>query len=235
MTDEYFAAYKSGNRIAIAQMIDFYGGPGTWASWPQRVRDYAIETTPVNSLLDWEERVRLRPNLRRCSQASSVPTLVLMGANSHAAVQARQPASGPSASPKRDRDEDSRRGPFHDLDACARSCRRHRAASGRRGTRRQAISSCPGARRPPESREWRCPGHGCSGGPAMTALINVVRGVLCGALLFAAGAAQRAGPPASRRAARGRVPGWRPAPSRSSCSTRRRAAAGRSRCRSSRT
>ena len=33
-------------------MIDFYGGPGTYASWPERVRAYAVETTPVN-ILDW--------------------------------------------------------------------------------------------------------------------------------------------------------------------------------------
>ncbi|HET7887422.1 MAG TPA: hypothetical protein VFL62_14450 [Bradyrhizobium sp.] len=47
MTDAYFGAYKAGNRCAITQMIDFYGGEGTFAGWPQRVRDYAIEPTPV--------------------------------------------------------------------------------------------------------------------------------------------------------------------------------------------
>jgi pimeloyl-ACP methyl ester carboxylesterase len=85
MTDEYFAAYKSGNRIAIAQMIDFYGGAGTWASWPQRARDYAIETTPVN-LLDWKSvyGFGLTPALLASIR---VPTLVLMGANSHSAVK----------------------------------------------------------------------------------------------------------------------------------------------------
>jgi len=52
MTDAYFAAFDGGNAEAIAAMIDFYGGAGTYASWPPRVRSYAVETTPVN-ILDW--------------------------------------------------------------------------------------------------------------------------------------------------------------------------------------
>jgi pimeloyl-ACP methyl ester carboxylesterase len=85
MTDEYIAAYKAGDRAAIAQMIDFYGGAGTFAGWPQRVRDYAIETTPVN-LLDWKSvyGFGLTPSLLGSVR---IPTLVLMGANSHPAVK----------------------------------------------------------------------------------------------------------------------------------------------------
>src|SRR4051812_9964047 len=40
MTDGYFAAFDVGETTAIARMIDFYGGAGTFDSWPQRVRDY---------------------------------------------------------------------------------------------------------------------------------------------------------------------------------------------------
>jgi pimeloyl-ACP methyl ester carboxylesterase len=85
MTDEYFAAYKAGDRDAIGQMIDFYGGEGTFAGWPQRVRDYAIETTPVN-LLDWKSvyGFTLTPSLLASVR---IPTLVLMGAKSHPAVK----------------------------------------------------------------------------------------------------------------------------------------------------
>jgi pimeloyl-ACP methyl ester carboxylesterase len=36
MTDGYFAAFAAGERGAVAAMIDFYGGEGTYASWPQR-------------------------------------------------------------------------------------------------------------------------------------------------------------------------------------------------------
>ena len=53
MTDAYFAAYEAGNSEAIGVMIDFYGGPGTFASWPAKVRAYAVQTTPAN-LLDWK-------------------------------------------------------------------------------------------------------------------------------------------------------------------------------------
>src|SRR5882757_1183388 len=52
MTEAYFAAFEGGSAEAIAAMIDFYGGAGTFASWPPRVRAYAVETTAVN-ILDW--------------------------------------------------------------------------------------------------------------------------------------------------------------------------------------
>ncbi len=52
MTTAYAAAFRGGQRNAIERMIDFYGGAGTFAGWPQQLRDYAVETTAVN-LLDW--------------------------------------------------------------------------------------------------------------------------------------------------------------------------------------
>ncbi len=51
MTGRYFDDFEGGNAEAISAMIDFYGVPGTFASWPQRVRDYAVKTTPVNILV----------------------------------------------------------------------------------------------------------------------------------------------------------------------------------------
>jgi pimeloyl-ACP methyl ester carboxylesterase len=66
-------------------MIDFYGGVGTYASWPQRVRDYAIETTPVN-LLDWAcaYDFSLTPDMLA---TIDVPVTVVVGADSHPAVR----------------------------------------------------------------------------------------------------------------------------------------------------
>jgi pimeloyl-ACP methyl ester carboxylesterase len=52
MTEAYFAAFHDGDTDAIATMIDFYGGAWTFASWPAKVRAYAVQTTPVN-ILDW--------------------------------------------------------------------------------------------------------------------------------------------------------------------------------------
>jgi hypothetical protein len=52
MTAGYFAAFAGGNAEAIAATIDFYGGAGTYASWPPRMRAASVETTAVN-VLDW--------------------------------------------------------------------------------------------------------------------------------------------------------------------------------------
>jgi pimeloyl-ACP methyl ester carboxylesterase len=85
MTDIYFSLFQAGDRNAIQQMIDFYGGAGTFAGWPRRVRDYAIETTPTN-ILDWASAYGFQ--LRRPSLVKiDIPTLVLWGESSHPAVR----------------------------------------------------------------------------------------------------------------------------------------------------
>jgi pimeloyl-ACP methyl ester carboxylesterase len=85
MTDIYFSMFQAGDRNAIRQMVDFYGGAGTFAGWPQRVRDYAIETTATN-ILDWASGYGFR--LTRPSLAKlDIPILVLWGENSHSAVR----------------------------------------------------------------------------------------------------------------------------------------------------
>src|SRR3984957_16193794 len=85
MTDIYFSLFQAGDRNAIQPMVDFYGGAGTFAGWPQRVRDYAIETTAAN-ILDWASAYGFRltrPSLARID----IPILVLWGENSHPAVR----------------------------------------------------------------------------------------------------------------------------------------------------
>jgi pimeloyl-ACP methyl ester carboxylesterase len=85
MTDIYISMFQAGDRNAIEQMVDFYGGAGTFAGWPQRVRNYAIETTATN-ILDWASGYGFR--LTRTSLVKiDIPTLVLWGENSHPAVQ----------------------------------------------------------------------------------------------------------------------------------------------------
>jgi pimeloyl-ACP methyl ester carboxylesterase len=85
MTGAYVGAFQAGQANAIERMIDFYGGAGTFAGWPQRVRDYANETTPVN-LLDWSSAYgfALTPALLA---TMATPTLVVRGENSHPAVK----------------------------------------------------------------------------------------------------------------------------------------------------
>jgi pimeloyl-ACP methyl ester carboxylesterase len=83
MTEIYFNAFRSGRADAIEMMIDFYGGDGTFAAWPQRVRDYAIATTKVN-IRDWACAYGFAltpPMLARMT----TPTLVVYGEASHPA------------------------------------------------------------------------------------------------------------------------------------------------------
>jgi pimeloyl-ACP methyl ester carboxylesterase len=85
MTDTYFADFAGGNAEAIAAMIDFYGGAGTFASWPPRVRAYAVETTAVN-IRDWRSAYDF-PLVAAALAAVEVPTLIVYGAASHPAAQ----------------------------------------------------------------------------------------------------------------------------------------------------
>jgi pimeloyl-ACP methyl ester carboxylesterase len=85
MTDGYFAAFHRGEEAAIAAMIDFYGGPGTFASWPARVRGYAVETTAVN-ILDWASAFAFPLSPGRLALVDT-PVLVVRGGASHPAVQ----------------------------------------------------------------------------------------------------------------------------------------------------
>jgi pimeloyl-ACP methyl ester carboxylesterase len=85
MAEAYFADFAIGNNEAIASMIDFYGGSGTYASWPPRVRAYAVETTPVN-ILDWASAFGFALSQATLA-AVKVPTLVLRGGASHPAMQ----------------------------------------------------------------------------------------------------------------------------------------------------
>ena len=66
-------------------MIDFYGGAGTFASWPPRLRGYAVETTPVN-ILDWASAYGF-PLSAVTLAAIDVPALIVRGGASHPAVQ----------------------------------------------------------------------------------------------------------------------------------------------------
>jgi pimeloyl-ACP methyl ester carboxylesterase len=85
LTRGYFADYADGNAEAISAVIDFYGGAGTFASWPQRVRAHAVETTSVN-MLDWASAYGFRLSPAALS-AVDLPTSVVIGAMSHPGVQ----------------------------------------------------------------------------------------------------------------------------------------------------
>ena len=85
MTDAYVADFASGNLNAIAAMIDFYGGLGTFDNWPLKLRAYAAETTTVN-ILDWATAYGF-PIAASALAQLDLPVLVIRGGKSHPAVQ----------------------------------------------------------------------------------------------------------------------------------------------------
>lgn len=85
MTEAYFRAVQAGETAAIERMIDFYGGAGTFSSWPHRVREYAAQTTPVN-LLDWAGAYGFEMTAAILATVR-IPTLVLWGEASHPAAK----------------------------------------------------------------------------------------------------------------------------------------------------
>jgi pimeloyl-ACP methyl ester carboxylesterase len=85
MKDIYFSAFHRGEPEAVAQMIDFYGGVGTFGSWPSKMRAYAIETTHVN-ITDWVTSDGV-PESAAQLMALDVPMLVLWGSASPRGVQ----------------------------------------------------------------------------------------------------------------------------------------------------
>jgi pimeloyl-ACP methyl ester carboxylesterase len=85
MTDGYFDSYESGDKKAIAAMIDFYGGAGTFTSWPTRVCDYAMKTTPTN-ILDWATAYAFSPSLK-VLQGIDIPVHIVIGEKSNPAIK----------------------------------------------------------------------------------------------------------------------------------------------------
>jgi pimeloyl-ACP methyl ester carboxylesterase len=85
MSDRYFSDFLAGDTEAVRHMVDFYGGAGTFAAWPPRVRAYATETTPAN-ILDWSSAFGF-PLLPEVLARMEVATLVAWGSHSHPAIR----------------------------------------------------------------------------------------------------------------------------------------------------
>ncbi len=85
MTAAYFAAFHGGDAAAIGTMIDFYGGAGTFAAWPPKVRAYAIQTTAVN-ILDWASAYGFSLD-REILAGIAIPVQVVIGGESPPAVR----------------------------------------------------------------------------------------------------------------------------------------------------
>jgi len=84
MTHDYFAEFEANRPDAARHVIDFYGGEGTFAAFPAKVRDYVIKTTPAN-IRDWSSGTPFEPAPSAYHQIAAT-TLVVRGGNSHPAM-----------------------------------------------------------------------------------------------------------------------------------------------------
>lgn len=85
MTRSYFAEFDAGKSDAARHVIDFYGGEGTFESFPAKVKDYIVTTTPSN-IRDWSSGTPFEPPLSDY-RAISVHTLVVRGGDGHPAMR----------------------------------------------------------------------------------------------------------------------------------------------------
>lgn len=84
LIERYFAAYRGGDRQAARHIIDFYGGAGTFDSFPQKVRAYVEETTSSN-IADWTSGTPFAPPLD-AYRSIGIPVAVIRGGNGHPAM-----------------------------------------------------------------------------------------------------------------------------------------------------
>jgi len=85
MTRSYFADFAQGDAEAARQVIDFYGGPGTFDSMPPKVRSYVVATTAVN-IRDWTSGTPFEPS-KETLRSMAIPTTVVRGGNGHPAMR----------------------------------------------------------------------------------------------------------------------------------------------------
>jgi pimeloyl-ACP methyl ester carboxylesterase len=84
MTRDYFAEFEAGQDDAARHVIDFYGGEGTFAAFPAKVRDYVMRTTPAN-IRDWSSGTPFEPPVSVYQQIAAT-TLVVRGGDGHPAM-----------------------------------------------------------------------------------------------------------------------------------------------------
>lgn len=84
MSDAYLAAHAAGEVEAARRVVDFYGGPGTFDAFPDRVRRYVVERTPAN-VHDWATAYGFTTPITDYARIVS-PTLLVRGALTHPAM-----------------------------------------------------------------------------------------------------------------------------------------------------
>lgn len=85
MTDLYMTEWNKGQPQAVRHVIDFYGGAGTFDSYPPAVQEKLMSQTATN-VLDWKTGYASSIKLDELA-AVTVPTLVIYGSASNRAMQ----------------------------------------------------------------------------------------------------------------------------------------------------
>jgi pimeloyl-ACP methyl ester carboxylesterase len=86
LSHEFKAAVDAGKADAASIIIDFWGGPGTFASMPEIVRNYCRETVRAN-VLDWQTGFGFDASLRDYA-AMDIPVLLVRGGQANPAMVA---------------------------------------------------------------------------------------------------------------------------------------------------
>jgi len=81
MSNAYALAFAHGESEAIARVVDFYDGPGTYAALPARVREHLVANTASN-VLDWASMYGFDASLAEYA-AIGAPTIIVRGMRSH--------------------------------------------------------------------------------------------------------------------------------------------------------
>jgi pimeloyl-ACP methyl ester carboxylesterase len=81
LVDRYTTDWNSANKMAVRHIIDFYGGDGTFAGYPEPVKEKLISQTATN-ILDWRSGFASPVGLEDIA-AVHVSTLVVCGGRSH--------------------------------------------------------------------------------------------------------------------------------------------------------
>jgi pimeloyl-ACP methyl ester carboxylesterase len=85
MSEAYIAAYNAGEHDAARRVVEFWEGQGSFDRLPPKVREYAIQTTPVN-IRDWSACYAFHPTAGD-GATLALPTLVMCGGRSHPAAR----------------------------------------------------------------------------------------------------------------------------------------------------
>lgn len=85
MSAAFVADFERGHASAAERVIDFYGGHGTFASWPERSQQFVVQSTPT-LILDWETAYASDITPEMLARID-VPLTALIGQRSHSVVR----------------------------------------------------------------------------------------------------------------------------------------------------